>query len=68
MPSGMTLHGLGYAQLCQRLTRLRSELDINFSGFSELSAEKVAELTQIISSRRWVSETANGIGTPSLVG
>ena len=43
----MTLHGLGYARLCQRLTRLRSELDINFSGFSELSAEKVAELTKL---------------------
>lgn len=62
MPSGMTLHGLGYAQLCQRLTRLRSELDINFCGFSELSAEKVAELTKLslvdagLAKRRTASE------------
>ena len=62
MPSGMTLHGLGYAQLCQRLTRLRSELDINFCGFNELSAEKVAELTKLslvdagLAKRRTASE------------
>ena len=47
LPSGVELQGLAYAELCGQLADLREELAINFTGFNELSAEKVSELTKL---------------------
>ena len=67
-PVASNCKGLAYAELCGQLADLREELAINFTGFNELSAEKVSELTKLSRSWRDTGETANGIRAPGLVG
>ncbi len=67
LPHGTRLEGLDYANLCEQLATLRDQLDINFVGFHDFSAEQVSELTNLplqyarLAKQRLASEPIAGL-------
>ena len=67
LPHGIRLEGLDYANLCAQLATLRDQLDFNFVGFNDLSAEQVSKLTNLplqgahLAKQRLASEPIAGL-------
>ena len=67
MPCGMQIEGLDYTGLCDQLKTLREQHDLDFVGFSELSAEQVSKLTELslqdahLAKQRMASEPMVGL-------
>ena len=67
MPCGMQIEGLDYPGLCDQLKTLREKNDLDFVGFSELSAEQVSKLTELslqdahLAKQRMASEPMVGL-------
>ena len=67
MPCGMQIEGLDYTSLCDQLKTLREQHDLDFVGFSELSAEQVSKLTELslqdahLAKQRMASEPMVGL-------
>ena len=67
MPCGMQIEGLDYPGLCDQLKTLREQHDLDFVGFSELSAEQVSKLTELslqdahLAKQRMASEPMVGL-------
>lgn len=67
LPTGLCLDGSSYKNICDHLSRIREQLDIEFVGFSELSTRQVAALTDLsmqdarLAKLRMASEPISGL-------